>query len=214
MKAIETRYKGYRFRSRLEARWAVVFDALRLPWAYEAEGYDLGSDGYYLPDFFMGHNGHYGPFVEIKGQQPAQNEIAKLTALCDWKTAYGTFLFGPIHEPKWMDFHKDGSFYAKGDVANLEECQVFLGMHRIPDEAKAIAEAVDHASAARFEHGEAGESLSFNLSGFARRQVLDGIKSATTEADMKERVMVAWERGFLGDEEAADWIAMCGLASA
>lgn len=30
MKAIETRYKGYRFRSRLEARWAVFFDALGL----------------------------------------------------------------------------------------------------------------------------------------------------------------------------------------
>ena len=27
-KAIETRYAGHRFRSRLEARWAVFFDAL------------------------------------------------------------------------------------------------------------------------------------------------------------------------------------------
>ena len=27
IKAIETVYKGYRFRSRLEARWAVFFDA-------------------------------------------------------------------------------------------------------------------------------------------------------------------------------------------
>ena len=27
IKAIETYYKGYRFRSRLEARWAVFFDA-------------------------------------------------------------------------------------------------------------------------------------------------------------------------------------------
>ncbi len=31
IKAIETRYKGYRFRSRLEARWAVFFDALSVP---------------------------------------------------------------------------------------------------------------------------------------------------------------------------------------
>lgn len=28
VKAIDTVYKGYRFRSRLEARWAVFFDAL------------------------------------------------------------------------------------------------------------------------------------------------------------------------------------------
>ncbi len=38
-KAIETLYKGYRFRSRLEARWAVFFDALGLKWEYEKEGF-------------------------------------------------------------------------------------------------------------------------------------------------------------------------------
>ena len=41
IKAIETEYKGYRFRSRLEARWAVFFDALGLKWDYEPEGFDL-----------------------------------------------------------------------------------------------------------------------------------------------------------------------------
>jgi hypothetical protein len=35
---IPTRYKGYHFRSRLEARWAVFFDALGLRWQYEVEG--------------------------------------------------------------------------------------------------------------------------------------------------------------------------------
>jgi hypothetical protein len=30
--AIPTRYKGYHFRSRLEARWAVFFDALGIKW--------------------------------------------------------------------------------------------------------------------------------------------------------------------------------------
>ncbi len=49
-RAIETRYKGYRFRSRLEARWAVFFDALGLTWEYEPEGFELKS-GRYLPDF-------------------------------------------------------------------------------------------------------------------------------------------------------------------
>lgn len=52
-KAIETRYKGYRFRSRLEARWAVFFDTLRVPFEYEKEGYDLGDAGWYLPDFWL-----------------------------------------------------------------------------------------------------------------------------------------------------------------
>jgi hypothetical protein len=41
IKVIETAYKGYRFRSRLEARWAVFFDAMGLKWEYEPEGFDL-----------------------------------------------------------------------------------------------------------------------------------------------------------------------------
>lgn len=53
IKPIETSYKGYRFRSRLEARWAVFFDALNIRWEYEPEGFDLGKYGYYLPDFFL-----------------------------------------------------------------------------------------------------------------------------------------------------------------
>lgn len=47
---IETRYAGCRFRSRLEARWAVFFDALGIRWEYEPQGYALPT-GPYLPDF-------------------------------------------------------------------------------------------------------------------------------------------------------------------
>src|SRR5215813_8185385 len=53
MKPIETRYQGYRFRSRLEARWAVFFDAEGLTWEYERQGYDLGDGLLYLPDFWL-----------------------------------------------------------------------------------------------------------------------------------------------------------------
>lgn len=51
MKAIETTYKGYRFRSRLEAKWAIFFSELGLKWEYEPEGFDLGDGVLYLPDF-------------------------------------------------------------------------------------------------------------------------------------------------------------------
>ncbi len=51
LKAIETRYKGYRFRSRLEARWAVFFDELKATFDYEPEGFKLPSGATYLPDF-------------------------------------------------------------------------------------------------------------------------------------------------------------------
>lgn len=53
IKTIQTEYKGYRFRSRLEARWAVFFDALGVKWEYEFEGYPLSTGGGYLPDFWL-----------------------------------------------------------------------------------------------------------------------------------------------------------------
>lgn len=53
IKAIETFYKGYRFRSRTEARWAVFFDAVGLPYEYEKEGFTLDDGTPYLPDFWL-----------------------------------------------------------------------------------------------------------------------------------------------------------------
>lgn len=50
LRAIETRHAGCHFRSRLEARWAVFFDAMGIEWEYEPEGFEL-SVGRYLPDF-------------------------------------------------------------------------------------------------------------------------------------------------------------------
>jgi hypothetical protein len=48
--AIETVYNGYRFRSRLEAWWAVFFDVVGMPYrremeAFRAEGGDVGRIG-------------------------------------------------------------------------------------------------------------------------------------------------------------------------
>jgi hypothetical protein len=53
IKAIETRYAGCLFRSRLEARWAIFYDSLKINWRYEPEGFDLGPLGFYLPDFWL-----------------------------------------------------------------------------------------------------------------------------------------------------------------
>ena len=44
MKARETNYRGCRFRSRIEARWAVFFDTLGIKWWYEPEGFSLRFD--------------------------------------------------------------------------------------------------------------------------------------------------------------------------
>jgi hypothetical protein len=52
IKPIETVYRGNRFRSRLEARWAVFLDAAGIKWQYEPEGY-AANGRRYLPDFWL-----------------------------------------------------------------------------------------------------------------------------------------------------------------
>jgi len=89
IKAIQTRYKGHLFRSRLEARWAVVLDALGVEWHYEAEGYDLGKDlGYYLPDFWLPE---LNTFLEIKAEEETTLEFVKLFNLANDKKAFHSF---------------------------------------------------------------------------------------------------------------------------
>lgn len=78
IKPIETRYKGYRMRSRVEARWAVFFDALGIQWEYEKEGFDLGEAGWYLPDFWLPE---INAWVEIKGSKASDKDAEKCMAL-------------------------------------------------------------------------------------------------------------------------------------
>lgn len=69
IRAIETEYRGYRFRSRTEARWAVFFDSFGLDWEYEKEGFELPS-GRYLPDFWVQWGHCFQAWIEVKGVRP------------------------------------------------------------------------------------------------------------------------------------------------
>lgn len=91
IKAIETTYRGYRFRSRLEARWAVFFDALGLQWEYESEGFET-SAGWYLPDFAI-HRTRFDCdgdplrdrlFLEVKPLCERGVEIPRLRSLINY----------------------------------------------------------------------------------------------------------------------------------
>lgn len=85
IKAIQTFYKGYHFRSRLEARWAVFFDALGIKWKYEDQGYERDGEKY-LPDFFLPDwNNSGGLFVEVKGDKNAlKNDWERHASLHDY----------------------------------------------------------------------------------------------------------------------------------
>lgn len=61
-KVKEQVYNGVKFRSTLEARWAIFFDACGLNWVYEPECFELQA-GNYTPDFYLKE---YDLYVEIK----------------------------------------------------------------------------------------------------------------------------------------------------
>jgi hypothetical protein len=108
IKAIETRYKGYRFRSRLEARWAVFWDEMCIGYEYEKEGFDLGDLGYYLPDFWIPAQ---RAWVEIKGQAPTEGELAKCARLAE-RGDLVFLLYGNIGEHRGIGW----AAAAEGDV--------------------------------------------------------------------------------------------------
>lgn len=127
MKPIETRYKGYRFRSRLEARWAVFFDALGVRWEYEKEGYDL--DGVlYLPDFWLPE---LKCFIEIKGQEPTYTERCKcdLLSLLSGNPVY--LFFGSIWVPGVDDLEdiesKSCSIIDGRRICGSSDCEIMSG---------------------------------------------------------------------------------------
>lgn len=154
IKAIETKWKGYRFRSRLEARWAVFFTALHMEFEYEPEGFHTDL-GWYLPDFFMSHNSHRGPYVEIKAREFRKIEIQKLEEICIGKGAYGLAIWGSPGKHNFIEIHKEGGASPREEA---NDAQTFLTAlnptFRTDDFQRALQFGVHCARSARFEHGD------------------------------------------------------------
>lgn len=103
IQAIETRYAGYHFRSRLEARWAVFFDSLKIKYRYEPEGFKFGGECY-LPDFYLPD---LRMFAEVKPDASFDKAIRFSDAynarkceemLADWQPTPLLYLQGPPGE--------------------------------------------------------------------------------------------------------------------
>jgi len=147
-RAIETRYKGYRFRSRLEARWAVLLDTLGLKWEYEPEGFELPS-GRYLPDFKVAPC----TWLEVKGDEPSATEVRKLVDLCEATECCGLVVWGLVGSGLYKYVHKEGA------VVDGNDGRVTLGnsVNEYLDVCwREFEQACRAARAARFEHGENG----------------------------------------------------------
>lgn len=113
MKAIETIYKGYRFRSRLEARWAVFFDELDIKYLYEPQGYEknIGGGLYkYLPDFYLEDQKIW---VEVKGPDDGMQKM--------FEAGFGRFLDNGSPLPAFTNSHIVGGSACSGGLLCLGE---------------------------------------------------------------------------------------------
>lgn len=106
MRAIETAYGGYRFRSRIEARWAKFFTRLALDWEYEPQGFLVGDPPRpYLPDFLLPRNRLY---LEIKpgfADRVDPEGVARWEAFAEevdnqWPDLRTAMICGPIPDPE------------------------------------------------------------------------------------------------------------------
>lgn len=159
IRPIDTLHNGYRFRSRLEARWAVFFDHCREQYIYEHEGFRLPS-GPYLPDFFFPVR--HG-FIEVKpANQLLPTRCFEFGLLRSWCPISEEFPREILLAVELSRFLKCEAVIVYGDplaVLNLDDggavCFSKDGLRAnigFIDLFGPIYTAADAARAARFEH--------------------------------------------------------------
>jgi len=157
----ETYYNGYRFRSRLEARWAVFFDHLNFLWDYEFEGFQIDEDKSYLPDFMLRDDGTFPDiWVEVKPQKPMKQTESKryyqaARRLID--TAEHAGFLVVMGDPLEANSFLFGNFGGEKKLGPLTAGAFvnFFALKAKMDGEK-IFEAAKAARSARFEYGESG----------------------------------------------------------
>ncbi|MFT8322688.1 MAG: hypothetical protein ABF649_17595 [Bacillus sp. (in: firmicutes)] len=75
----ETEYKCNNFRSRLEARWAVFFDAMGFVWEY-IKPKRVEPNRKYLPDFYLPER---KAWIEISSKTPSAEDLRKYEAFAE-----------------------------------------------------------------------------------------------------------------------------------
>jgi hypothetical protein len=162
LKAIETHYAGRRFRSRLEARWAVFFDAAGITWQYEPEGFEGRSGFRYLPDFYLPYVDN-GVYFEVKGEFPfTKKNVRYQVDVVGVLPKAVIFAVGdvPGDMELWVEDKSGALWNSKGtiiDARHIEECEALWSSgSRTEKRADYLfPEAIRAARSARFEHGEA-----------------------------------------------------------
>lgn len=133
--AIETLHpiKGYRFRSRLEARWAVFFETLGVDYLYEPEGFCFDGISY-LPDFYLPLVDCY---LEVKPSTPNAEEQNKAGLLMQNILRPVVFLVGEIGKHRSFDVHSTAvDDYLRDTVLTLTCAELLPEFERIGRQEK------------------------------------------------------------------------------
>lgn len=173
MKAIETTYNGYRFRSRLEARWAIFFDCLKIRWDYETEGFILDNGQYYLPDFWLPG---FDCYAEVKPKEFTPTEYKKALLLDHPCLLLDTSVPEIYHGYHVTKLIPDSRYFDGGDWGRVllsesvahNRLWFLMGEHAEDYALDTMPEIF--AKGARFEHGEmySFHQIEEILSGVAR----------------------------------------------
>jgi hypothetical protein len=142
-------------------------DAMGIAWEYEYEGFDLGKNGYYLPDFYLPNDGYW---AEVKAGKPTVEELKKAVALFVMTRKPVIILDG---------MPNDRSYYFVGGMAT-EDCgnpwgypgicmlDLFMCYYKgrfyistatgcaTSEGFDEVLDGIAAARSARFEHGESG----------------------------------------------------------
>lgn len=160
MRAIETRYKGRLFRSRLEARYAVLFDALHITWDYEPEGFELPDGTRYLPDFWMPlaaddplrpEHPEGGYWVEIKAGDPTAGEDRRMRLLTMSSGHSGYLFAGPPDRVVIYSYHRTGRRLTRHNALHAVLGSIAAFFRPLP--VSTFNTALSRALSARFEFG-------------------------------------------------------------
>jgi hypothetical protein len=155
--SIETKAFGCRFRSRLEARWAVFLTALRIEWDYEREGFVIGGTPY-LPDFWLPSTDPetralgWGHWLEIKPTWPLIREQVALYAGVAKETGHRLLAAcnGPWNAKFYIFDH-----HHNGDPLDVPLCsEAGLLENRHTGEILLFDSLTGRRMPSRFEHGE------------------------------------------------------------
>lgn len=177
LKPIETMWDGHWFRSRLEARWAVLLDDLGIEYVYEPEGFKLPSGRKYLPDFFIPEfrtddpaieNARGDVYIEVKGN--IDRDLDGVSRAREFESCLPGDKFFLLVSAKDLEIDPRIRVYAADKQWDtIMKTRFYQIMWPLKVTAGRMEHAMLAATQARFEHGEAPMPRRKILADYAKR---------------------------------------------